>query len=128
MTILTQPFGDKGWKITFHHDNEEESEFLIENHSLDIVSLTVNSFSPSIFDKHAQLTDEEMEQDYQHAENTAFHNFRSLEFEYKTEFCSVLENNKSDIKDNIHKISWKQKISSDHSFYKVLLAFVAMRD
>lgn len=128
MTILTQPYGSKGWRVVFEHGDNESSEFIVQEVDENTIDWTVVSRIPSKFSRHTQLTAEEMSNDLENSESMAFHNFKVLENEYgfspMSTFSGVAD---TEFLDNVYTHSWRNKTGKDVPFYKVILGFIEMR-
>lgn len=129
MTILTQPYGNKGWRVVFEHGDNESSEFIVQEVNENTIDWTIVSRIPSKFSQYEQLTAEEMSNDLENSESMAFHNFKALENEYgfspMSTFSGVAD---TEFLDNVYTHSWRNKTGKDVPFYKVILGFIEMRN
>jgi hypothetical protein len=129
MSILTQPYGNKGWRVVFDHGDNENSEFIIQEIDEQTIDWTVISRIPSEFSQYTQLTAEEMSNDLENSESIAFHNFKKLENEFGANPMSTFSGvANTEFIDNIYTHSWRNKTNKEVPFYKVLLGFIEMRD
>ena len=129
MTILTQPYGLKGWRVVFQHGENESSEFIVQEIDKNTIDWTVVSRIPSNYSQHSQLTNEEMSNELKNSESIAFYNFKVIENEYGFSPMSTFSGTSdTEFLDNIYIHSWRNKTNKDVPFYKVILAFIEMRN